>query len=57
MKEIITLQVGQCGNQVGLRFWDMLQREHARAAEGSDSFFRAAPGGAVRARAVLVDSE
>ncbi|XP_073390075.1 uncharacterized protein [Physcomitrium patens] len=28
-REIITLQVGQCGNQLGCRFWDMALREHA----------------------------
>ena len=24
----MTLQVGQCGNQVGCRFWDLILREH-----------------------------
>ena len=28
-REIITIQVGQCGNQIGLRFWDLALREHA----------------------------
>jgi tubulin epsilon len=28
MREIITIQVGQCGNQVGHRFWDLLLNEH-----------------------------
>ena len=28
-REIITLQVGQCGNQIGRRFWDMALAEHA----------------------------
>lgn len=28
-REVITIQVGQCGNQVGCRFWDLLLREHA----------------------------
>ena len=27
-REIITLQVGQCGNQVGTEFWNRLCREH-----------------------------
>ena len=57
MKEILTIQVGQCGNQVGLRYWDVLQREHSRTEEGSDSFFATASGGVRRARAILVDSE
>ncbi len=29
-REIITVQVGQCGNQIGLRFWELALREHAR---------------------------
>ena len=28
-REIITVQVGQCGNQIGWRFWDLALREHA----------------------------
>lgn len=28
-REIVTIQVGQCGNQVGCRFWEMALREHA----------------------------
>ncbi|CAM6022201.1 unnamed protein product [Sphagnum balticum] len=28
-REIITLQCGQCGNQIGCRFWDLALREHA----------------------------
>ncbi|KAG2385601.1 hypothetical protein C9374_003416 [Naegleria lovaniensis] len=28
-REIITLQVGQCGNQIGGRMWDLILREHA----------------------------
>jgi tubulin epsilon len=25
----ITIQIGQCGNQIGYRFWDLALREHA----------------------------
>lgn len=28
-REMVTLQVGQCGNQIGCRFWDQALREHA----------------------------
>ncbi|GBF94543.1 tubulin epsilon chain [Raphidocelis subcapitata] len=28
-REIVTIQVGQCGNQIGCRFWEMALREHA----------------------------
>jgi hypothetical protein len=39
MKEVITIQVGQTGNQVGLRWWDLLQQEHSlRGLEGSSTF-------------------
>lgn len=27
-REMITLQVGQCGNQVATRFWDLALQEH-----------------------------
>jgi len=29
MRELVTVQVGQCGNQIGCRFWEMALREHA----------------------------
>jgi len=28
MREIIHLQVGQCGNQVGRKFWELISGEH-----------------------------
>mmetsp|Transcript_26801 Transcript_26801/g.46495 ORF Transcript_26801/g.46495 Transcript_26801/m.46495 type:complete len:599 (-) Transcript_26801:63-1859(-) len=46
-REVITIQVGQCGNQIGCRFWDLVLREHAHASRGApvydaalSSFFR-----------------
>lgn len=33
-REIVTLQVGQCGNQIGRRFWGMALAEHAGLQEG-----------------------
>ena len=33
MREIITLQVGQCGNQIGMEFWKLLCAEHAHRHE------------------------
>jgi tubulin epsilon len=30
MTQCITIQVGQCGNQIGCRFWDLALREHAK---------------------------
>ena len=45
-REIITIQVGQCGNQIGYGFWDLLLKEHAEANktpvfnEALSSFFK-----------------
>jgi len=33
-REIVTLQVGQAGNQVGTQFWDALRKEHGINAQG-----------------------
>jgi tubulin epsilon len=29
MTQSIVIQVGQCGNQIGSRFWDLALREHS----------------------------
>ncbi|KAF9764687.1 Tubulin gamma chain [Nosema granulosis] len=34
MREIITLQIGQCGNQMGTEFWKSISREHGITNEG-----------------------
>ena len=28
MREIVHLQTGQCGNQIGLKFWEVVSDEH-----------------------------
>lgn len=33
-REIITLQVGQCGNQIGGEFWKQLCLEHGVSPDG-----------------------
>lgn len=33
-REIITLQVGQCGNQIGMEFWKQLALEHGISKDG-----------------------
>ena len=33
-REIVNLQVGQCGNQIGIEFWRQLCREHGINDEG-----------------------
>ncbi|MBN3287165.1 TBE protein, partial [Polyodon spathula] len=46
MTQSVVVQVGQCGNQVGSRFWDLALREHASVNkkgiydEALSSFFR-----------------
>ena len=55
----VTIQVGQCGNQLGACVLDRLAREFASEAE-ADYFFRAPLRGSQPykvARAVLVDTE
>ena len=32
--EMIMLQLGQCGNQIGFEFWKQLCREHGISKEG-----------------------
>lgn len=45
-RELVTIQIGQCGNQIGWRFWDLAVREHAAASpdgvfdEAMSTFFR-----------------
>jgi len=46
-RELITVQVGQCGNQIGMKFWDLAMREHSKYNNKSkiyddplSSFFR-----------------
>ena len=34
MREILHLQVGQCGNQIGSKFWETISSEHGLNAEG-----------------------
>ena len=34
MREIVHVQVGQCGNQVGAKFWEMISQEHAVSPSG-----------------------
>ena len=35
MREIITIQVGQCGNQMGQNFWELISEEHNISPEGA----------------------
>ena len=66
-REIITIQVGQCGNQIGMRFWDLALREHAERGilfdDAMSSFFKfekkssVSSDTTIKARSVIVDME
>jgi tubulin epsilon len=68
-REIITIQVGQCGNQIGMRFWDLALREHAERGilfdDSMSSFFKFETNKnsihsdtpTIKARSVIVDME
>lgn len=55
----ITLQVGQCGNQLGQALWECLQAQSAAAADplADVEHFKCTAQGARRARCLLVDTE
>ncbi len=38
-REIVTVQIGQCGNQIGTRFWDMVLSEHAAHGTAKEGMF------------------
>lgn len=66
MHEVITLQVGQCGNQVGNEFWKKIANEHSIDYNGlqkfemtdrKDRFFYQTDDGRYIPRAVLIDLE
>jgi len=69
MREIVHLQAGQCGNQIGSKFWEVMAEEHGINGEGSyegDSdlqlqrinvYFHEGQSGRYVPRAVLTDLE
>ena len=70
MREIITLGVGQCGNQVSYKFWEALALEHGICPssgqwEGDDDvqlmrsevYFNEVDNGRFVPRSVLIDLE
>jgi len=69
MREIVHLQTGQCGNQIGSKFWEIISDEHGVDQTGQyvgnndlqleriDVFYNEASGGKYVPRAVLVDLE
>jgi tubulin beta len=69
MREILHIQGGQCGNQIGAKFWEVICDEHGidqagKYAGGSDLqlerinvYYNEASGGRFVPRAVLMDLE
>jgi len=69
MREIVHMQAGQCGNQIGAKFWEVMSEEHGISAAGEyigDSdlqlerinvYFNEGMGGRYVPRAVLTDLE
>merc|ERR1712241_273999 len=69
MREIVHMQAGQCGNQIGAKFWEIISDEHGIDPTGTyhgDSdlqlerinvYYNEASGGKYVPRAVLVDLE
>ena len=65
MRETVSIHVGQCGNQIGNKFWSQLLHEHERTPDNDDAlsaffhFPQSKRNGerAMKARALLVDME
>merc|ERR1712203_862560 len=69
MREIVHIQAGQCGNQIGSKFWEVISEEHGIDPTGTyngDSdlqlerinvYYNEASGGKFVPRAILVDLE
>ncbi|KRW99670.1 Tubulin/FtsZ, GTPase domain [Pseudocohnilembus persalinus] len=53
-RELVTIQVGQCGNQIGMKFWELALKEHSQNNKNGiyddalSSFFK---------NAIIVDME
>ena len=68
-REIVHMQVGQCGNQIGAKFWEIISDEHGIDTTGTwrgdsdlqleriEVYYNEASGGKYVPRAVLVDLE
>ncbi|KAM0682733.1 Tubulin beta chain (Beta tubulin) [Mitosporidium daphniae] len=69
MREIVHIQTGQCGNQIGAKFWEVISDEHGIDPSGAyvgdspiqldriDVYYNEANGKKYVPRAVLVDLE
>jgi len=69
MREIVHLQAGQCGNQIGTKFWECMSAEHGINGDGAfegdsqiqtdriDVYFNQGGSGRYVPRAILTDLE
>uniref|UniRef100_A0A8C6UZ77 Tubulin/FtsZ GTPase domain-containing protein n=1 Tax=Neogobius melanostomus TaxID=47308 RepID=A0A8C6UZ77_9GOBI len=69
MREIVHIQAGQCGNQIGAKFWEVISDEHGIDPTGTyhgdcdlqldriSVYYNEASGGKYVPRAILVDLE
>ncbi|KAJ2376966.1 hypothetical protein IW150_001661 [Coemansia sp. RSA 2607] len=69
MREILTLQIGQCGNQIGVEFWENILQEHGINKDGmyvgndpmlierANVYFNEARGARYVPRVVSIDLE
>jgi tubulin beta len=69
MREIVHIQAGQCGNQIGAKFWEQMAKEHGIDTSGAytgenplqleriNVYFNEGQGGRYVPRAVLTDLE
>jgi tubulin beta len=69
MREIVHVQAGQCGNQIGAKFWEVISDEHGIDATGSytgdnpnqleriEVYYNEANGGKYVPRSCMVDLE
>ncbi|XP_042521620.1 tubulin beta chain-like [Dipodomys spectabilis] len=69
MREIVYIQAGQCGNQIGAKFWEMLSDEHNIDCTGNyygdshlqlqriEVYYNEAAGNRYVPRAIMVDLE
>lgn len=63
MKETISIHIGQCGIQIGARFWDIIRQEHELSVNGESSegtqninnFFDEGLNGNYHPRAIFTD--
>ncbi|TRY78728.1 hypothetical protein TCAL_09305 [Tigriopus californicus] len=69
MREIVHVQAGQCGNQIGSKFWEVISEEHGISPEGRyvgdnpqqleriEVYYNEATGQKYVPRAILLDLE